>query len=164
MSVMNFCPVPEEQQPLNEFKALQVSWFFRWGLVPWPTFLLHVFGVWLASLVVTVPVTAVSFPPQKGLGQFIIVAALTATIPLWMVLSQLYFGWRYICDRLQRQTITYEESGWFDGQLWQKPEDILLRDRLIVTYQLQPFMKRMEYVFLILVLLLGVGGLVWQWV
>lgn len=161
---MNFCPVPEEQQPLNEFKALQESWFFRWGLVPWPAFLVPVMGVWLASLIVAVPVTAASFPPHKALGQFIIVAALTATIPLWLVLAQLYLSWRYIRDRLQRQTISYEESGWFDGQLWQKPEDILLRDRLIVTYQLQPFMKRMEYVFLVLILLVGVGGLLWQWV
>lgn len=161
---MTFCPVPEEQQPLNEFKALQESWFFRWGLVPWPSFLKPVVGVWLAGLIVAAPVTAASFSPHKELGQFLIVATLTATIPLWIVLAQLYFSWGYIRDRLQKQVISYEESGWFDGQLWQKPEDVLLRDRLIVTYQLQPFMKRMEYVFLALILLLGLGGILWYWV
>jgi hypothetical protein len=90
--------------------------------------------------------------------------AASATIPLWIVLIQLYFGWRYVCDRLQQETIFYEESGWFDGQLWRKPADILVRDRLIVTYQLKPCLQRLERVFLGLILLLGLTTILWNWV
>ena len=30
-------------------------------------------------------------------------------------------------------TVPYEESGWYDGQIWIKPPEILLQDRLIGT-------------------------------
>ena len=143
---MSFCPVPEEQQPLNEFKALQSSWFFKWALASWRSFLGVMVGVWIMGLLIAAPITAASFPPHKLLGHFLIMSAGTATIPLWIVLFHLYLSWRYISDRLQQETISYEESGWFDGQLWQKPENILIRDRLIVTYQVQPLLQRLEQI------------------
>ena len=30
-SSLDFCPVPEEQQPVNEYEQLKESWFFRWA-------------------------------------------------------------------------------------------------------------------------------------
>jgi len=161
---MNFCPVPEEQQPLNEFKELQSSWFFSWALASWRSFLWPVFAIWGSAWLIAAPVTAISFPPHQFFGHFILMVAASATIPLWIVLIQLYFGWRYVCDRLQQETIFYEESGWFDGQLWRKPADILVRDRLIVTYQLKPCLQRLERVFLGLILLLGLTTILWNWV
>lgn len=156
----DLCPVPEEQQPLNEFKALQTSWFFRWALVPWRSFLPPMVGLWGLGSLVAAPVTAASFPPTKFPLQFGVIASFTALIPLLMVLVQLYLGWRYVCHRLEQDTISYEESGWFDGQLWRKPEDVLVRDRLIVTYQLAPYLHRLEWVFGILVgsMFLGLGS------
>ena len=35
-------------------------------------------------------------------------------------------------------TVPYEESGWYDGQIWIKPPEILLQDRLIGTYEIYP--------------------------
>ena len=161
---MNACPVPEEQQPLNEFKSLQSSWFFGWALAPFGSFVWPMGVIWGLGWFIAAPVTAASFPPSKSLGHFILMAGGSATIPLWIVLTQLYFSWRYIRDRLQQETIPYEESGWFDGQRWRKPEDILVRDRLIVTYQLQPFLQRLELFFLGLAFLLGLAILLWNWV
>ncbi|MEO1210937.1 MAG: CGLD27 family protein, partial [Cyanobacteria bacterium J06638_20] len=43
----------------------------------------------------------------------------------------------------KQETIFYEESGWYDGQTWTKPEEVLQRDRLIVTYQIQPILQRL---------------------
>jgi len=39
-----------------------------------------------------------------------------------------------MCDRLISPTIFYE-SGWYDGQTWTKPSEVLTRERLIVTYR-----------------------------
>jgi hypothetical protein len=160
---MSFCPVPEEQQPLNEFKALQSSWFFKWALASWPAFLARIVVIWGMGMLIAAPVTAASFPPHKFLGHFLIMAMTTATVPVWIALLHLYLSWRYIGDRLQRDTISYEESGWFDGQLWQKPDNVLTRDCLIVTYQLQPFLHRMEKVFLSLISVIGLGVVLWRW-
>lgn len=41
-------------------------------------------------------------------------------------------------------TVAYEESGWYDGQVWVKPPEILLQDRLIGTYEIYPGLQRLE--------------------
>ncbi|WP_353258102.1 CGLD27 family protein [Prochlorothrix hollandica] len=138
------CPVPEEQQPLNEYQELQRSWFFRWALSPFPQLWKPLLWLWLASWLVAGPVAAASFMPSRHWGKFLLTSATGAWLPVGLILLQLYLGWRYVCDRLARPVVCYEESGWFDGQLWQKPPDILSRDRLIVAYELRPLPHRHE--------------------
>ena len=40
--------------------------------------------------------------------------------------------------------VEYEETGWYDGQRWVKPEDILSRDRLVGNFQMQPALDRVR--------------------
>ena len=55
-------------------------------------------------------------------------------------------------------TVPYEESGWYDGQVWIKPPEVLLQDRLIGTYDVYPGLLRLQItlVSLLSILLLGV--------
>ena len=45
-------------------------------------------------------------------------------------------------------TVPYEESGWYDGQVWIKPPEILLQDRLIGTYEIYPGLIRLQITLL----------------
>jgi Conserved in the green lineage and diatoms 27 len=74
---------------------------------------------------------------------------------------RLYLGWVYVCDRLSNATIFYEESGWYDGQEWTKPEEVLQRDNLIVNYQLRSWLKRLKLTFATIAGLFVLGGGVW---
>ena len=60
------------------------------------------------------------------------------------MLLRLYLGWFYIFNRLVTENVVYEESGWYDGQTWRKPTEVLDRDRLIATYQVNPVLKRLQ--------------------
>ena len=106
--------------------------------------------------------SAASFAPHKYTAQFILCGAVGASLGVVLTLVRLYLGWSYVCDRLAGATIFYEESGWYDGQTWTKPQEILTRDRLIVTYQIQPILKRLQRTFGLLALLLVAGGVVWN--
>ena len=66
---------------------------------------------------------------------------------LWIV--RLYLAWRYIYDRLMNATVSYEESGWYDGQTWVKTNEVLIQDRLVGTYEVLPVMERLRTVILI---------------
>lgn len=33
-------------------------------------------------------------------------------------------GWSYVGDRLLSAVIPYEETGWYDGQMWVKPPEV----------------------------------------
>ncbi len=156
------CPVPEEQQPINEYLALKESYFFRWGTLELDNYLKVIVWIWLGWWIITGPVAAVSFPPKRDLWQFLWLGSIGATFGLSLPLTRLFLGWTYIKDRLQSPTVFYEESGWYDGQTWQKPEVDILKERLLVTYEVLPILSRIKNTvgFLVGFFLLQIVG--WQ--
>ncbi len=157
------CPVPPEQMPLNEYRELNESWFFRWATLDLFPYLRKLGWVWLWSWAIAGPVAAASFPPTKDPVHFLLMGAGGASLFLSLVLLRLYLGWAYISSRLSDATVFYEESGWYDGQTWSKPLEVLTQDRLVVTYQVQPLLKRLKKTLAVLALTLLSSGLVWVW-
>lgn len=138
------CPVPPDQLPINQYQDMSESWFYSWGSRKlWP-YLKPVLVTWLVSWAIAWPVTAASFAPGKHLLPFLLWASTGALIIPMLTLAQLYIGWLHIGQRLQRQEVPYEESGWYDGHIWLKPEAILSRDRLIMTYEVRPILQRVR--------------------
>ncbi len=160
-SSASVCPVPAEQQPLNEFQDLQESWFFQWATQERWGYFQPIAILWLLSWVVVGPVAAVSFPISKFPLQFGLSGAMGACVMPLLALARLALGWKYVRDRLASETIFYEESGWYDGQTWTKPAEVLQRDRLIVTYQIQPILQRLTRTFVGFALFLVLGGVAW---
>lgn len=161
-SAVDFCPVPTEQQPLNEYQELKESWLFCWAtmeLVNYGKKIAWV-GFWSWSIIAA-PIAMASFPPTRYPLQFGISSLIGACLIVALVLSRIYLGWSYIRDRLRKDRIFYEESGWYDGQTWLKPTSMVSRDRLIVSYQIEPIMLRLQRTFLLLAGLGGFGGLSW---
>jgi hypothetical protein len=39
-------------------------------------------------------------------------------------------GWSYVGDRLLSAVVPYEETGWYDGQMWVKPPEVNKHDSL----------------------------------
>ena len=48
--------------------------------------------------------------------------------------------------RLLSAAIEYEETGWYDGQIFLKPPEILARDRLLGTYEVKPIIAKLQLV------------------
>jgi hypothetical protein len=163
-SSLNFCPVPLEQQPLNEYQALRESWFFQWVTFPKFKYARKLTLVWAISLFITAPIAAASFPPQEATIGFILSSILGSSLFVGVALLRLYLGWSYIGDRLNQEKIIYEESGWYDGQEWEKPTAVLMRDRLIFSYQVKPMLKRLQKSGLIFLGLISSGSLIFLWI
>lgn len=157
------CPVPFEQQPLNEYQDLKESWFFRWATLPLQPYLTTILWIWVGSWIVVGPVATYSFSWAKHPVQFALSGAAGASLMVALALLRLYLGWSYIRDRLLNEMVFYEESGWYDGQYWPKPLEVLTRDRLIVSYEIQPILRRLQRSFGCLIALLCCGGIVWQY-
>jgi Conserved in the green lineage and diatoms 27 len=158
------CPVPEEQRPLNEYRVLADSWFFRWGTLGRWDYLKPLSAVWLGSWIISGPVSAASFVPLKHPIEFLGWAVAGASIlPLFSVI-RLYLGWTYIYKRLFSTQVFYEESGWYDGQNWEKSPEMLDQDRLVALYEVQPILHRMKITIAALIGL-GVAGVAaaWAW-
>ncbi len=161
-SSVSVCPVPAEQQPLNEYEQLKSSGFFRTATLDLREYSTKIGWIWVLWWIVAGPVAAASFAPGKQLAQFLLCGAAGASLGLSLALVRLYLGWSYVRDRLISPTIFYEETGWYDGQNWTKPQELLTRDRLIVNYQVKPYLKRLQITLGLLALLLLTGGIVWN--
>jgi Conserved in the green lineage and diatoms 27 len=144
----SFCPVPKEQQPINEYQELQTSWFFGWVKLEPAKYIAKLIWVGVWSLIVTAPLAAASFPIAKFPIQFGLCAITGSSIFITLAAIRLYLGWIYVKNRLYGETVFYEESGWYDGQTWLKTPEILTRDRLLVSYEIQPILQRIKTTFL----------------
>ncbi|NJL47743.1 MAG: CGLD27 family protein [Leptolyngbyaceae cyanobacterium SM2_5_2] len=156
------CPVPADQQPINEYQDVRDSWFYSWGGRELAGYLKPIGLLWLFSWVITGPMAAASFVPAKQPLHFALSAAMGALVLPLLVLVQLYVGWAHVGGRLRQTTVPYEESGWYDGQLWVKPEEISTRDRLIVDYQVKPVLQRIRQTIGVIAALLSLGLMTWQ--
>jgi hypothetical protein len=61
-----------------------------------------------------------------------------------LILVRLYSGWGYVGSRLQSNTIEYEETGWYDGNIEEKPEAELKRDRFLYQSNVKPVVDRLK--------------------
>jgi hypothetical protein len=160
-SSVDFCPVPEEQQPVNEYEQLKDSWFFRWATLDRTAYVQKLVWLWIWAWVIVGPITAASFPVKKALLPFLLSSVFGVTVAVSLVWVRLYLGWCYVHDRLRDEKIFYEESGWYDGQIWTKTPAVLTRDRLIVSYQIEPILTRLQKTALILGLIILSSGIFW---
>ena len=157
------CPVPAEQQPVNEYEAIKSAWLFNWGTIDLLAYGKTLTRVALLISVFVSPIASASFSVEVEPVLFSFTALLGVCLGLLLLIVRLYLGWRYVGDRLLAETVTYEESGWYDGQVWHKPQEVVTRDTLIFRYQVAPVLKRwlgtLQFLGLVmaLVLLLWVG-------
>ena len=138
------CPVPPEQRPLEEYGQLLRSWFFSWpagGSLPLARALLL---SWLLVLPVALLVAGGSITLRHEPLRLTMAAATAAALLPLLLLSRQWLGWTYVRQRLVAETVAYEESGWYDGQEWEKPIAWRQQDLLVARFQVDPLMRRLR--------------------
>ncbi|MEM6502233.1 MAG: CGLD27 family protein [Cyanobacteria bacterium P01_C01_bin.89] len=156
------CPVPPEQQPLNEFTEIKEAWLFSWLTLPRALYIRKLLTVGLLGWVILGwPLAAASFPPSKAPVHFLISASGAAIATVTLLLVHLYIGWRHVRARLTNPTVEYEESGWYDGQVWTKTDTERAKDQLVATYQVEPVFVRLRWTFAALGSFGALGTALW---
>ncbi|KAG6469465.1 uncharacterized protein ycf36-like [Zingiber officinale] len=138
------CPVPFDQLPVNEYQALSTSFPFSWAAAD-----LRLYSSRLAvtgglfALLVGLPVSAFGTrslsDPRCALG-----AASAGLLAVTLAVLRMYLGWAYVGNRLLSATVEYEETGWYDGQIWVKTPEVLARDRLLGSFSVKPVLSRVK--------------------
>lgn len=142
------CPVPQYQRPLTEYNNLKNSFSFVWTIKDSGSF----FKTLLVSLIILLCLSTLIMMSSYGWEKHWLASSLQVVLmsilflTLWI--ARLYSAWRYIYIRLMNATVTYEESGWYDGQTWVKPNQILIQDRLVGTYEVLPIVNRLSLVLI----------------
>ncbi|KAL6338684.1 hypothetical protein AAG906_023833 [Vitis piasezkii] len=137
--------VPFEQRPVNEYSSLKDGPLYSWGELSPGSFFIRLGGLWLVAFTVLgVPIAAASFNPSREPLRFVLAAGTGTLFLVSLIVLRIYLGWSYVGDRLLSAVIPYEESGWYDGQMWVKPPEVLARDRLLGSYKVKPVIKLLK--------------------
>ncbi|XP_060208475.1 uncharacterized protein ycf36 [Lycium barbarum] len=146
------CPVPLEQQPVNEFKSLCDSFPFSWASGDLVEYCSRLFATGLVfALFVGLPVNLFGSvgPVPEPLKPFL-GAVSGGLIVVTLAVVRMYLGWAYVGNRLLSATVEYEETGWYDGQIWVKTPEVLARDRLLGSFSVKPVLSRLKNTLVVL--------------
>ena len=89
----------------------------------------------------------------------LVLAGLVAAVALpILLLVRQWLGWTYVHRRLLSERVEYEESGWYDGQVWEKPLAWRQQDLLVAQHQVQPVLRRLQQAAMLAVILALVGA------
>ena len=148
------CPVPLNQRPLNEFNSIRNSWIISWPFLERNIFYRKLTFSWLIITPVCLTISYGSDYLKHNLFELIFIS-LTASLafPILLLIRQ-WLSWVYIYKRLNSENIEYEESGWYDGQTWEKPIDWRAKDLLIAQHQIKPILNHLEVIIILLFLVI----------
>ena len=157
------CPVPREQQPTNEFIELSRSTIFSWPKTK-KSLILVLTKFWGSAFILFLIISSGSVYFKTSILKYILLSFFgSLSIPL-LISIRLYLGWNHIFKRLTSEKVGYEESGWYDGQVWIKPLVLKEKESLIATIEVKPILKNLIQIFSINSALLLLGILLFQYI
>ena len=156
------CPVPKEQQPTNEFLELSNSKFFALGKTI-KKFSMILISIWLVAFLLFLVISTGSTYFNIYLLKYIFLSFFGSLSAPLLITIRLLLGWNHIYKRLTSSIIEYEESGWYDGQIWIKPIDLKEKENLIASIEVKPILKNLTQAVSTIISLILIGILISQY-
>ena len=156
------CPVPREQQPTNEFIELSKSVIFSWPKTK-KSLIIVLIKFWIVAFFIFLVISSGSIYFKTSIYKYILLSFFSSlSVPL-LISIRLYLGWNHIFKRLNSEKVEYEESGWYDGQVWLKPLVLKEKESLIASLEVKPILKNLIQIFSIISVLALSGILLFQY-
>ena len=156
------CPVPKEQQPTNEFLELSNSKVFALAKSI-KKFSIVLISTWLVAFLIFLVISSGSSYFHIYILRYIFLSFFgSLSVPL-LITIRLFLGWTHIYKRLTSEIIEYEESGWYDGQIWNKPIELKEKESLIASIEVKPILKNLTQVTSVIISLILIGILISQY-
>ena len=155
------CPVPLEHQPTNEFIKLSKSVIFSWPKTK-KSLIIVLFKFWIGTFILFLVISSGSIYFKTSITKYILLSFFSSLSIPFLISLRLYLGWNHVFKRLNSESVEYEESGWYDGQVWIKPLVLKEKESLIASNEVKPILKNLIQIFSIILVLALSGVLLFQ--
>ena len=145
------CPVPQNQRPINEFNSIRNSWIISWPFLERNIFYRKLMFSWLFIIPVSLTISYGSDYLKNNIFELIFLSFTASFAFPILILIRQWLSCVYIYKRLNSEKIEYEESGWYDGQTWEKPISWRAKDLLIAQHQIKPILNHLKVIILLLI-------------
>ena len=151
------CPVPRDQQPTNEFIELSKSFIFS-GPKTKKSFIFILIKFWVGTFLLFLVISSGSIYFNAFILKYVLISFFSSLSIPFLISLRLYLGWNHVFKRLTSEKVEYEESGWYDGQVWLKPIDLKEKESLIASIEVKPILKNLIQI-LSIISVLGLSGI-----
>lgn len=155
------CPVPKDQQPTNEFIELSKSKIFSWPKSK-KSFSIILLRFWAGTFFIFVIISSGSVYFETSTLKYILLSFFSSLLLPFLISIRLYLGWNHIFKRLTSEKVEYEESGWYDGQIWIKPVKLKEKESLIASLEVKPILKNLTQILSLIIIFALIGILLFQ--
>ena len=155
------CPVPKDQQPTNEFIELSKSKIFTWPKSK-KYFSYILLKFWIGTFFIFVVISSGSAYFETFTLRYILLSFFSSLSLPFLFSIRLYLGWNHIFKRLTSEKVEYEESGWYDGQIWIKPVKLKEKETLIALLEVKPILKNLIQILSLIIIFALIGILLFQ--
>ena len=155
------CPVPKDQQPTNEFIELSKSKIFTWPKSK-KSFSFILLQFWMGTFFIFVVISSGSAYFETSTLRYILLSFFSSLSLPFLFSIRLYLGWNHIFKRLTSEKVEYEESGWYDGQIWIKPVKLKDKELLIALLEVKPILKNLIQILSLIMIFALIGILLFQ--
>jgi hypothetical protein len=141
--VVDTCPVPMDQRPSSQLKEVAEGLVSGWGGLDGKSYALRLTilcGFFFT--VIAYPIASETYNPEIQWTEAHVAALLGSLVAVSAITLNIHNSWDYVRNRLLSATIEYEETGWYDGQVYVKTPEMLAKDRLDGTYVCGPAVAR----------------------
>ncbi len=156
------CPVPEGQQPTNEFIELSKSKIFSWPKSK-KSFCIVLIKSWIITFILFLIISSGSIYFKTSIFKYTILSLLSSLSIPFLISMRLFIGWDHVFKRLISEKVEYEESGWYDGKTWLKPLNIKERESLIASKEVKPILNNLIQISSIILVIALSGILLFQY-
>ena len=143
-------PVPINQQPVYQYRNLQEKKFFRWAVLNSSIYAAKLSAVWTVGFLFTLYAITISYRQYNIIIIDLLWGMTFGNIAVIFCLLKLYTVWLCIYSGLIKSKIVYEIPRLRKTTTWQKPQLMMLRDRLIARIQVRPILQRLKQTLLLL--------------
>ena len=156
------CPVPKEQQPTNEYLELSNSMVFS---LPKSSkkYTLVLISIWAVFFIIFLIISSGSVYFSENNFKYILISFFASLSAPLLISLRLLLGWNHIYKRLISEKVEYEESGWYDGQIWIKPIQLKEKESLIASLEVKPILKKISQITSIIFSFILLGILFFQY-
>jgi hypothetical protein len=141
-----FCPVPENQKPMNEFLSFQENFLNKWIRGSKQKYKKNLLNLYILDFFLNL---FLFFPFQNFKGYnsilpFFFLINFYTLIIFFFLFFIFFVRWILLENRFKNARLFYEEGSWYDSQIWEKPFFLIKNDRLLTTQKIQPILQKIS--------------------
>lgn len=159
IKIFLFCPIPNDQKPINEYIALKENEFTNWVTLDYFLYSKTIFIKILYTFLFVLSFILLQFHYSlESVFIAIFITLILINFNNLIVLSR----WNQLNERFKLTRLFYEEASWYDGQIWEKPLELIRSDNLLSNQKIEPIIKRLKITVSILNIMIFLNFLILQ--